>query len=99
VFDPRFKIYFFFNKINGQSQWKLPNYVDLFNDTDDKMTQRIQRMIRIFIAKMKVRHIVHAKYTRFYDASVNRFYFMNNDTQVLSTIMILLLLLLPPSLL
>ena len=24
VFDPRFKIYFFFNKLNGQSQWNLP---------------------------------------------------------------------------
>jgi hypothetical protein len=56
------------------------------------MTLKIQNAIRCYVAKMRVRHIVHAKYTRFYDASVNRYYFMNNDTQVLLLLLLLLLL-------
>jgi hypothetical protein len=81
VFDPKFKIYFWFNKLNGQSQWNLPKYMFMFTDVDTEATTKIQKLCRGFVGRMKVRRLVHAKYTRFYDSNLNRFYWMENATQ------------------
>lgn len=80
VFDPQFKLYFWFNKVNGNTQWNIPKFVTLFTDEDDKAAGNICRIVRGFIHRTRARKKVYAKYTRFYDSNVNRFYWMDNTT-------------------
>ena len=81
VFDPAFKMYFWYNKINGQSIWTLPRYVDRFSDKDQASAALINRIIRSFMGRMRARHVAHSKYTRFFDFNLNRFYWMENKTE------------------
>lgn len=81
VFDPVFKIYFFYNRLNGQSQWTVPRFIDLFSDKDIESAKLLQRIVRSFIGRMRARKVAHQKYTRFYDSNVNKFYWMVNATQ------------------
>ena len=81
VFDPAFKIYFWFNKINGQAQWTLPRFIDKFSDKDFKAAAVMNRTVRAYIGKMRVRRASHQRFTRFYDSTLNRFYWMDNSTE------------------
>ncbi len=81
VYDPKFKIYFWYNRLNAQSQWTLPKYVPMFTEMDIQSAIRIEKTARGFVGRMKARRLVHAKYTRFFDANLNRFYWMTNATQ------------------
>lgn len=81
IYDPKFKIYFWYNRLNGQSQWTVPKYVQLFVNEDIKAVKTIQRYVRGFVGKMRVRKLIHRKYTRFYDSNLNRFYWMENSTK------------------
>lgn len=84
VYDPAFNIYFWFNKINGQSQWTLPRFIEKFSERDLKAAALLNRIVRSFIGRMRVRKVAHTRYTRFYDSNLNRFYWMNNETEVTS---------------
>lgn len=84
VFDPAFKIYFWYNKVNGQSQWTVPKFVELFSTKDLAHAALINRVIRSYIGKMRARHVAHTKYTRFYDSTVNKHYWMLNETKATS---------------
>ena len=81
VFDPSSKFYFWYNQYNGQSQWTLPKYVELFTNLDKSSTVKIQRIVRGFTHRMRAKKKAHGKYTRFYDSNVNKFYWMINQTQ------------------
>jgi len=59
VFDPRFKLYFWYNKANGQSQWLVPKNLQLFTDIDDKAARFLQRYVRGFVGKIRARKIVY----------------------------------------
>jgi hypothetical protein len=59
VFDPRFKLYFWYNKANGQSQWIVPKNLDLFTDVDEKAACILQRYIRGFVGKMRAKKVVY----------------------------------------
>ena len=84
VYDPAFNIYFWFNKINGQSQWTLPRFIDKFSEKDIKSAALINRIIRSYIGRMRIRKVAHSRFTRFYDSTLNRFYWMDNETDVTS---------------
>ena len=81
VFDPAFKMYFWYNKINGQSIWTLPRFVERYSDRDISGAALINRICRSFIGRMRARHVAHTKYTRFFDFNLNRFYWMENQTE------------------
>ena len=78
IFDPSFDVYFWYNSINGSSQWDVPKYMELFNDRDLKSSIEIQKIIRSFLSKRKVKKLADSKWTRFFDAKQNRFYWMTN---------------------
>eukprot|EP01039_Chlorochromonas_danica_P001254 gene1254-1366_t len=82
VFDPMYKRYFWFDQIHEQSSWKQPKYLTLFNEEDDKAVLTIQRIIRGFIHRMRVRKLANQYYQRFYDAKDNAFYWLDKRTQV-----------------
>ena len=81
VFDPKFKIYFWFNRLNGQTQWNLPRFVELFVEQDTIASIQIERLVRGFVGRMHARRKAHLKYTRFYDSNLSRFYWMENDSK------------------
>ena len=45
IFDPSFDVYFWYNSINGSSQWDVPKYMELFNDRDLKSSIEIQKIV------------------------------------------------------
>ena len=81
IFDPAFKIYFWYNKINGQAQWTLPRFTEKFTEKDLKAVALINRIIRSYIGRMRLRYVSHKRFTRFYDFNLHRFYWMDNNTQ------------------
>lgn len=81
AFDPRSKSYFFYNKRTGQSQWKAPKHVELFKKRDIIAAIQMQRVVRGFIGRMKARRAVIDKFARFYDAKVDKFFWMEKSTQ------------------
>lgn len=81
VFDPTFKVYFFYNKIDNRSIWTCPDFVDYFNKEDHVAAALIQKVVRGFIGRMRARKLANKKYTRFFDAKQNKFYWMVNDTK------------------
>ena len=81
VFDPSFKLYFWYNVINGLSQWTIPKFMTLFTETDIIAVCKLERIIRGFIHRRRAREKARQAYTRFYDADVNKFYYLNNKTQ------------------
>ena len=58
VFDPRAKRYFWFNKMNGTSQWKVPRLLRLYTETDHAAARLIQKVVRGFIGRMRTRKLV-----------------------------------------
>ena len=81
VFDPAFKIYFWYNKINGQAQWTLPRFTDKFTEKDLQAAALINKIIRSYMGRMRMRHVAHQRFTRFYDFNLNRFYWMDNKAE------------------
>jgi len=67
--------------MNGNSQWILPLFVTLFTPEDHENATKINCLVRVFIAKMRVRKLAYARYSRFYDANVNKFYWFDKKTQ------------------
>jgi len=82
VFDPSSNCYFWYNQLNGQSQWNLPKYMTAHTEDEVNSTMLIQKVVRGFTHRMRARKRAHSMYTRFYDSSVNKFYWMINATQV-----------------
>lgn len=81
VYDPTFKKYFWYNRLTGLSSWKQPKFGTLFEPHDIAAAARINRVLRGFVGKMRVRKVAVTRYSRFYDAKTNRFYYMDNKTQ------------------
>jgi len=79
VFDPQFKMYFWYNLINGQSQWHVPKYQQLYSDRDEEGCKGFQKIVRGFVGRRRAKHKANAKWTRFFDAKLNKFYWMTND--------------------
>jgi hypothetical protein len=63
------------------SQWTLPKHIEKYSNEDIKATEKLQKVIRGYVGRMRARKLAHKKYTRFYDASVNKFYWMSNNNQ------------------
>ena len=81
VFDPKLGLYFWYNRTTGQSQWKTPLMLSLHSVRDHKAAIRIQRIVRGFIGRFRARKVAALKYTRFYDAKTDKFYFMLNSSK------------------
>lgn len=81
VFDARLKRYFWFNNINGKSQYNVPRLLILHPEADLKAAVQFERVVRGFIGRMRGRHKAHLKYTRFFDANEERFYWMVNTNK------------------
>lgn len=80
VYDPRFKLYFWYNRLNGGSQWNVPRFMELFTGEDSRAVQLMSKVARGFLGRMRARKIVHSKYTRFYDSRLNKYYWSVNET-------------------
>ena len=81
VYDPTYKRYFWFNNLNETSMWTKPKFVEMYYDEDHEATQMIQKVIRGFVGRMKARRVANTRYTRFYDANLNKFYWLDQKTQ------------------
>lgn len=81
VYDPKFRIYFWYNRLNGGSQWHVPKFLTLFTDEDHASATKLNSIVREYLAKMRVRKILYARYSRFYDSNVNKFYWLDKKTQ------------------
>lgn len=82
VFDPTFKKYFWFDRLHGVSSWKQPRYhVSVFDEEDIAAVINIQRVVRGFIDRCRVRALANKKYVRYFDAESNRFYWYDKDTE------------------
>ena len=80
VFDPAFKMYFWYSKTNGRSSWSLPMYVDKFSLEDEQATRLFERIVRGFIGRRRARREVYSQYTRYFDANVGRHYWVKHST-------------------
>jgi tRNA uridine 5-carbamoylmethylation protein Kti12 len=80
VYDPKYKRYFWFNKLTKKSRWDQPRFTQLYYEEDRKAAIEIERVVRGFIGRMRVRKVANTKYTRFYDGSVNKFYWLDKST-------------------
>lgn len=80
VFDPMYKRYFWFDKLHNKSDWKLPKHCVLFQEVDFVAVAKIQRVVRGFVGRCRARHLANKKYTRYFDADRNAFYWVNNKT-------------------
>jgi hypothetical protein len=81
VFDPQFKIYFWFNRLNRQTQWTVPVFVQMFDERDVNGVKNMQRVVRGFMARRATMKLAREKYMRYYDSSLNKFYYLNNETK------------------
>ena len=81
VFDPAFKLYFWHDRVRGDSTWEKPRRVHLFSDEDIFAARIIQKFIRGFIGKMRARKVVYLKYMRYYDANQRKFYWYDKTTE------------------
>jgi len=80
VYDPKYRRFFWFNKWTKKSRWDQPKFTQLFYEEDREAAVKIERLVRGFIGRMRVRKVANMKYTRFYDASVNKFYWLDKST-------------------
>ena len=72
VYDPAFDVYFWYNTLNGESQWHVPKYMTLFMDRDHKAAVEFERITRGFLGRRKVKRLADSKWTRFFDATQMR---------------------------
>ncbi|KAJ1384387.1 hypothetical protein B484DRAFT_17921 [Ochromonadaceae sp. CCMP2298] len=80
VYDPTYKKYFWFNNMDELSRWDLPQFAQLFHLEDHTACTKIEKVVRGFVARMRVRKKVNEKYTRFYDSDLNKFYWLDKST-------------------
>jgi hypothetical protein len=80
VFDPSFKIYFWYNRMDKTSRWNIPTFSLLFEEEDKLAVAKIQKVVRGFIGRMKARKIVWQKYGRLFDAKTSKFYWVDYKT-------------------
>mmetsp|Transcript_9921 Transcript_9921/g.16330 ORF Transcript_9921/g.16330 Transcript_9921/m.16330 type:complete len:537 (-) Transcript_9921:543-2153(-) len=80
VYDPTYKKYFWYNTLDETSKWTLPMYVDAFTAEDHLAQQKLEKIIRGFMGRMKARRKANEKYTRFYDSNQDRFYWLDKTT-------------------
>jgi hypothetical protein len=80
VFDPAFKMHFWFNKNTGKSIWSIPRYVDKFTPEDEAATRKIARLVRGFLGRRRARAEVYRQYTRYFDANVGKHYWVKHAT-------------------
>jgi len=66
--------------MTGKSTWDIPKFVTFFDKKDIKSAINIEKIVRGFLCRMRVRKLVHKSYKRFYDAKVNAFYWYKNST-------------------
>jgi hypothetical protein len=81
VYDPTYKKYFWYNNLDGNSKWTIPTFVDMYYPEDREASLLIQKVVRGFVGRMKARKKANEKYTRFYDANLNKFYWLDKSTQ------------------
>jgi hypothetical protein len=81
VYDPTNKRYFYFNTLDGTSRWDEPMFMKLFYDDDHEACTKIEKVVRGFVGRMRTRKLANQKYTRFYDANLNKFYWLDKTTQ------------------
>lgn len=81
VYDPKMCLYFWFNSKTGDSQWRVPFLLKPYDEHDHEAATHIERAARGFLARRVTRRMVMVKYSRFYDAKSDRFYWMNNETK------------------
>jgi hypothetical protein len=56
-------------------------FMDVYYPEDIEAARQICRIARGFIGRMRARKKCHAAYTRFFDANVNKFYWLVQKTQ------------------
>jgi hypothetical protein len=61
--------------------WEQPGRVELFSEQDRAAVVAIQKVVRGFVHRMRVRQLVVAKYSRFYDSGAERVFWVNKATQ------------------
>lgn len=81
VFDPKVRLYFWYNKSTGESKWQTPFLLQLYRPEDHSAAVQIERIARGFLGRVAARRKAALKYTRFYEAKKNKFYYMINATQ------------------
>lgn len=82
VYDPAFKLYFFYNRVNGKSQWTLPMFMKWFTKEDEAAALFICRIVRSFLGRMRARKVAHERYVRYFDANMSKFYWINKQTNL-----------------
>lgn len=80
VFDPSFKIYFWYNRLNKASRWDTPLFSTLITQEDIDAAIKIGSVVRGFIGRMQARKVAWKRYGRFYDVKTNKFYWVDNET-------------------
>jgi len=80
VFDPAFKMYFWYSKNTGKSVWILPMFCDKFSPEDIQATRYIARVVRGFLGRRRARQEVYRQYTRYFDANVGKHYWVKHST-------------------
>jgi hypothetical protein len=81
VFDPKVGLYFWYNQNTGESKWSVPIMLTLFSREDHEAAIEMQRITRGFVGRVHAKRKAALKYTRFYEAKKNKFYWMLNSTQ------------------
>jgi hypothetical protein len=81
VYDPTYKKYFWFNRYTGKSSWNKSKYVDLFGEEDQRAALYVQGVIRMFLAKRRMRKKANERYQRFFDMENGKFYWFDQKTK------------------
>lgn len=81
TFDPKVGLYFWYCQDTGESKWATPQLLHLYTQEDEDAALQMQRITRGFLGRVKARRSAALKYTRFYEAKKNKFYYMLNSTQ------------------
>jgi hypothetical protein len=82
VFDPTYKRYFWFDKLHQVSDWKQPKHAVLFDERDFMSVVNMQKLVRGFIHRMRARKFANEAYRRYFDLDTNRFYWLDQRTQM-----------------
>jgi hypothetical protein len=81
VYDPVYKKYFWYHRYARSSTWDKPRFViDKFDSRDQEAAVRIQGLIRIFLAKCRVRRKAQVLFERYFDSETSKFYWLDVKT-------------------
>lgn len=81
VFDPKVGLYFWYSQVTGESKWSTPFLLELHTSQDHAAAVQIERIVRGFMGRAVAKRKAALKYSRFYEAKKNKFYWMLNSTQ------------------